>query len=179
MKFEISLFIVLALTWAGLSGETSALIISFGFLSCLLVTYIVRQMNHRDGDWHPFDFIWRRLPGYTVWLCGEILKSNIDVAKAILLRPDSIRPARLIVDASSLSELGQVMYANSITLTPGTVSLFLRDGKIEVHALLEDAAKSLESGTMLARVEHLSDTNSDTDGDPREQPGQRDDTVKP
>lgn len=155
MKFEIALFIVLALSWAALSGETSGLLISLGVFSCALVTLIVSRMNFHDGDWHPFDLNWRRLPGYLLWLCKEMLMSNISVARAILLEPQTVRPRRFLVDASSLSELGQVVYANSITLTPGTVSLFLREGKIEVHALLADAARSLETGDMRRKVEHL------------------------
>lgn len=156
MKFEIALFIFLLVSWAALSGETSGLLISLGIFSCALVTLIASRMNYHDGDWHPCDINWLRLPGYVIWLCWEMLMSNISVARAILLEPASVRPRRFLVDASSLSELGQVIYANSITLTPGTVSLFLRDGKIEVHALLEDAAVSLESDDMLKKVEHLS-----------------------
>lgn len=162
MKFKIALFIFLAISWAALSGETSGLLISLGVFSCALVTLIVSRMNYHDGDWHPFDIKWRRLPGYVLWLCWEMLMSNISVARAILLQPAAIRPRRFLVDASTLSELGQVIYANSITLTPGTVSLFLRDGKIEVHALLEDAAVSLESGDMRNKVEHLSELTEQT-----------------
>jgi len=165
MKFACSLFLVLALTWFGLSGETGGLLLSLGVFSCALVTYMVVRMNYLDGDWHPLEINWLRLPGYALWLCREIVVSNLQVATAILLNPQSIKPQRFTVDAKSLSELGQVIYANSITLTPGTVSLFLRDGKIEVHGLLESAIEGLETGSMQRKVERLC-----TDTDAVQQP---------
>jgi len=131
MKFASSLFVASAITWFALSGETSFLLLSLGLFSCALVTWMTVRMNYLDGDWHPLHIKWTRLPAYILWLCREIIVSNIQVATAILFRPESIHPQRFVVDSSTLSELAQVIYANSITLTPGTVSLFLRDGKIE------------------------------------------------
>jgi multicomponent Na+:H+ antiporter subunit E len=50
---------------------------------------------------------------------------------------------------------GRVSFANSITLTPGTISLDVLEKEIEVHALTTESATDLESGEMGKRVEHL------------------------
>lgn len=89
---------------------------------------------------------------YFIWLCIEVVKSNLDVAFRIV-RPDlPIQPRLLKIKTSQATELGQVIFANSITLTPGTVSIDLRDDEIEVHALAQEPAGSLMSGEMDRRI---------------------------
>ena len=66
-----------------------------------------------------------------------------------------IAPRVFRVKTSQRTELGQVIYANSITLTPGTVSINLFDDEIEVHALTVAGAAGLEEGTMDRRVTEL------------------------
>jgi multicomponent Na+:H+ antiporter subunit E len=96
----------------------------------------------------------RHLP-YVPWLLWEILKANVDVARIILHPKLPIRPHLFRVEASQRSEVGQVIYANSITLTPGTISLDVRDNGILVHALTDEAADELKKGEMDGRVTRL------------------------
>jgi multicomponent Na+:H+ antiporter subunit E len=86
----------------------------------------------------------------------EIFKSTIDVVRIILDPKLPIRPQLIRVKASQRSEVGQVIYANSITLTPGTISLDVRNDRILVHALTDAAAEGLKTGEMddyVARLE--------------------------
>ena len=107
-----------------------------------------------DRESHPFHLTFK-LPAYWVWLGWEIAKANLAVARLILTPSLPISPRIVKVRASQSSELGQVVYANSITLTPGTVSMGLDDGHIEVHALTAAMARELEYGSMDRRVSRL------------------------
>jgi multicomponent Na+:H+ antiporter subunit E len=147
----ISLILVLAATWLLLSGHYEPLILVFGLVSILLATFIVRRMAVVDIEGHPIQILLQAMP-YWFWLGIEVFKANLEVAKRILSPELDISPCIVTVEASQPSELGQVIYANSITLTPGTISLRVYDGKIEVHALTEGAAEELRAGEMDRRV---------------------------
>ena len=85
-------------------------------------------------------------------MMGEIIKSNIDVTKRVWCGKKSISPTLITIKADQKTEVGRVLYANSITMTPGTITLSVRDNKIEVHALTKEGAKSLKDGEMNRRV---------------------------
>ena len=80
---------------------------------------------------------------------------GIDVAKAILSTPMTISPTVFTVTGTQKSELGRVVYANSITLTPGTVTIDLVDDQLTVHALTKAGLEGVESGEMDRRVTRL------------------------
>ena len=92
---------------------------------------------------------------YWPWLIWEIIKANIDVALIIIKPKLEISPVLFRSPASQKTEVGQVTYANSITLTPGTVSIAVDGNLIEVHALTQVAADGLETGEMDQRVTAL------------------------
>ncbi len=151
MLRAVSLFAVLFVTWLLLSGVYEPLIVGFGVASCLLAVLIARRMEIVDHEGHPVHLGWRA-PLYWVWLGWEVVKSNIDVAKRIVSPGLPISPTVVTVKTSQSTELGQVTYANSITLTPGTISLRVDKDSIYVHALSRDAAAALEQGEMDRRV---------------------------
>ena len=82
----------------------------------------------------------------------EIIKSNLDVTKRILSPTMPISPTLIRIPASQQTMVGQVTYANSITLTPGTISIDVDDGMIEVHALTRETAETLRTGEMDRRI---------------------------
>jgi len=137
-----------------MSGIYEPLILSFAVVSCAFVTWIAHRMDVVDHEGHPIHLTWRALI-YWPWLLWEIVKSNIDVARIIINPRLPISPRVITVKASQRDELGHVIYANSITLTPGTVSLNLIDHHIEVHALNEAFAAGLESGEMDRRATEM------------------------
>ncbi len=152
----ISLGILLAIIWLTLSGFFEPLLLFLGIVSCVGVVLIAHRMDVIDHEGHPIHLGWRIL-AYWVWLLREIVKSNIDVAKRILDPALPISPCLVRVKASQNSELGHVIYANSITLTPGTVSLYVRGNTIGVHALTHEAADELETGEMDRWVTAMAD----------------------
>jgi multicomponent Na+:H+ antiporter subunit E len=141
------LIAALMTTWLLWSGVYEPLTIGLGAGSCVAVALLVRRLQHPDDVPVPVA-TWARLVLYTPWLLWEIVKANLDVAKIILSPSMPISPRLIRVDVKQRTPLGQSLYANSITLTPGTISLDLRDDKILVHALTQDTADGVLEGTM-------------------------------
>ena len=151
MKLALVLFGV----WVLLSGIIEPLLLGLGLASSLAVVWITVRADRRDGEPVPFTLRVERLPGYLLWLAWEIVKSNVDVSRRILSPSLPIAPTVRWLPASQRSELARVIYADSITLTPGTLSIDLEDGSVEVHALNEGSLDALERGEMDARVSRL------------------------
>ncbi len=154
MLHAVSLGLVLFATWLLLSGYFEPLLLAFGVASCLAVVWIAHRMDVIDREGHPIHLGPRALV-YWIWLVAEIIKANIDVAKRIVDAKLPIQPNLFWTKASQKSELGQVIYANSITLTPGTISMRVTGGSILVHALTREAAEGVEQGDMDRRVSAL------------------------
>ncbi|MFB3089274.1 MAG: Na+/H+ antiporter subunit E [Acidiferrobacterales bacterium] len=151
MVHAISLALVLFALWLLLSGHYVPLLIGLGALSVLLVVTIALRMDVVDREGHPIHLSPKALL-YWPWLGWEIVKANLDVARRILDPRLPISPTVIRLKASQKSDLGRVIYANSITLTPGTVSIDIDGEHIEVHALTREAAQALRTGDMDRRV---------------------------
>ena len=134
-----------------LSGHYDFWFIGLGFISSASAVFLARRMGIVDAEGLPLDLV----PGllrYAPWLFGTVIQANFDVARRILHPRLPITPTVIRVPAEQRTAPGRVSYANSITLTPGTISLEVSDAEIEVHALSVDAAEDLQSGEMGRRV---------------------------
>jgi multicomponent Na+:H+ antiporter subunit E len=140
--------------WFLLSGYFIPLILALGAGSILGVVWLAHRMDVVDHESHPIHIV-PRGAGYYLWLLLEIVKSNIDVALAILKGNDALRPQVFKVKATQRSDVGRVTYANSITLTPGTVTIFCEGDELTVHSLTPGARAGLETGDMDRRVTKL------------------------
>lgn len=159
MKHSIVLGSVLFGSWLLWSGHYTPLLISFGAVSCLLVVLLSRRMNLVDEEGVPVALGLRPFIQYAPWLLKEIVLANIDVSRRILDPKLPIRPNFIRVKASQQGDLGRVIYANSITLTPGTVSVGMEADEITVHALSYEGAAEDMSGEMDRRVSALEGKN--------------------
>lgn len=121
-------------------------------------------MDIFDHEEHPVHVHPIKLIVYWFWLSKEVIKWNLDVAWRILQPAMPIQPRLIKVRTSQRTELGQVIYANSITLTPGTVSIDLQGYEIEVHSLADLAAEDLLTGDMDRRISAIEHPQAD---DPR------------
>lgn len=130
------------------------LMLAFGLSSCLFVAWIVSRLQVADSRERPFA-IFVRLITYVPWIIKEIVISNIDVAKRIWQKDMPISPTIVTVPASQKTALGLVLHANSITLTPGTLSIDVDNNAIEVHALAKESIDPLLEGEMDRRVTKL------------------------
>ncbi len=155
---SVSLFVVLYGVWLLLSGIWTPFLMIAGAVCCALVVVITWRMDLIDGEGHPIGWAWR-LPIYFPWLFWQILVSNVTVARLILSRSLPISPTAGMVTATQKSNVGLVTFANSITLTPGTVSLAVFPGRIQVHALTRAGFDDLVGGEMDRRVSRLEGRN--------------------
>jgi multicomponent Na+:H+ antiporter subunit E len=155
MKNLIWLALLLAVFWIINSGHFDILLLSLGVLSVAIVLGITRLMTRVDEEYHPTVISSPRLPLYVAWLMKEIVKSNIEVIRCIWQRHPAIDPQVIKVKASQQTDLFKVLYANSITLTPGTITIEIEDDEFTIHALTRSSREGLETGDMDRRVRSL------------------------
>ena len=117
-------------------------------LVCVLVAVRARVV---DAEGHPIE-LFRGAVTYFPWLIREIVKSGWSVAKIIVHPRLPISPTMTVVRASQKTAAGVATYANSITLTPGTITVRVNGNDLTVHALTCDGALDLEGGAMDRRV---------------------------
>ena len=149
--------VVLLATWFLWSGHFDPLFIGFGVTSTALVVMLAARLDILDEEGLVFALGWRQL-AYLPWLAWEVAKANLAVAKLIVSPRLALRPKVVRLRASQRHPVAKVIYANSITLTPGTITLDVRqksDGKMLVHALTNEGAYELVQGTMDRRVTRI------------------------
>lgn len=147
----VSASVVLFLFWLVLSGHYTGFLIGAGIACAVAVALIGRRMGVVDDEGHPIHLSLRALT-YWPWLLWEIVKAAWDVTKIVMHPRLPISPTLIRVKASQRSEVGIVTYANSITLTPGTISVEVTGDEILVHAITIAGAESLAAGDMDRRV---------------------------
>ena len=154
MRHALALSILLSAFWLINSGHYTALLLFFMLVSVVSIVALSLYMDVVDGESQPLSITFT-LPIYLIWLAKEVVLANIAVAKCVWKGKGSISPRTFEITASQKSDLGKVIYANSITLTPGTVSIDLEGDKILVHALEKESADSLLTGEMDRRVSRV------------------------
>jgi multicomponent Na+:H+ antiporter subunit E len=148
MKHTISLGLMLAILWWVLSGYAEPLLLGFGAFSVVFTLWLARRMDAIDHESHPVHLSVGLLR-FWVRLVVEIVISNLHVLRAILSpRATGIQPHFLRVRVRQTSDLGKVILANSITLTPGTVSVALNGDELLVHALTRASGQAVRDGQL-------------------------------
>jgi multicomponent Na+:H+ antiporter subunit E len=145
---------VLAAVWLLWSGLYKPLLLALGAFSCALVIYLCLRMRLFDYSILSLRFAWRLL-GFWAWLGKEIVKSSLQVTRAVLSPALPISPTVAEVDALSRHPVDLATLGNGITLTPGTLTLRIRDGRLVVHALTREGADDVVDGAMNRRVAGL------------------------
>lgn len=148
-------FVVMYGFWLLLSGYFTAFLLTAGAGCALAVLLFGRRMRIIDREGHPHHLGWRAIFFYWPWLVREIVKSAWDVSLRILHPQLPISPALARFRPSQRTDLGLVIHANSITLTPGTISIEVGRDEFLVHALTVEGAASLADSEMDRRVTQL------------------------
>lgn len=152
------LFGVLALLWLLLSGKFTPLFLFIGAASCVLVLLLVRRFETIDHESVPVH-LGPSVLTYWLWLLKEIVLSALQVTRIILSPTLPISPKIVKVQSLCRTELGHVLFGNSITLTPGTLTTDIDDkGQLTVHALTEAGADYILTGDMNQRVRRMEGT---------------------
>jgi multicomponent Na+:H+ antiporter subunit E len=147
----ISLGLALFVFWLALSGHYTPMLMTVGAVSAILCVLAAVRMGIADREGHPVHLLGRFVT-YFPWVLREIAKSAWAVTKIIVNPALPISPTMTRVRASQKTSIGVVTYANSITLTPGTITTGVKANVLTVHALVRDGALDLEAGGMDARV---------------------------
>ena len=149
---SLILFLILLSLWLLMSGHYSILIITLGIISCAFCVYVAKRGKLIDDEGLPIFFI-PRLSNYLIWLFKEILISNFNTAKVII--NGKVEPETFTVKVSQVTDVAKVTYANSITLTPGTVTTQMQKDVFEVHALNSDFGNDVRTNEMDKKVTWL------------------------
>ncbi len=146
---------IMFIFWILLSGEFSLILILSGVFSSLLVSYISHDLLTGQGDIKLGFIRTIRFIRYLPWLLWQILLANIDLVYRTLHPKMPINPKIITFKNDFKTDLGMVTLANSITLTPGTVTIDVNENEFIVHTIDEKAAESLISGQMQAKVRKI------------------------
>jgi multicomponent Na+:H+ antiporter subunit E len=137
MKRYLALLFVLAIVWLVWSGHFDPFLLTMGGLSCLVVLIVAGRMGIIDDEGVPIQLGLRPQIKYAPWLAREVMRSNWSMVKVILSRRPRFRRNLIQIPITLKTEIGRVIMANSITLTPGTVSTRFQGDQLEVHALMD------------------------------------------
>ena len=155
MLHAVSTLAVLYAFWVLLSGYFTAFLLTAGVGSALAAVLFSKRMAIVDSESHPFHLVGRTLFSYWPWLVKEIVKAGWDVAGRILQPSLPISPTLTRFRPTQKTDIGLVIHAQSITLTPGTISIEVGHGEFLVHALTAAGGASLADSEMDRRVTAL------------------------
>jgi multicomponent Na+:H+ antiporter subunit E len=145
---------ILAVFWLALSGHYEPLMLALGLVSVAVVFGMAWR-----GDFHLHrDVTVRfalRLPLFLAWVAWQVFVSAIGVVRKVWSPRLELRPVVAPTPADALPELAKVVYANSITLTPGTLALDVDEEQILVHGIDQSDVDDLDEGAMLRQVRRL------------------------
>lgn len=143
--------LVLAVFWLLLSGFLKPLLLSFGVASVVLVVFLLRRMDTTDTENQKLALNPYFLQ-YSIWLLGQVVLSSLEVTKLVWSKNNKVSPAIAKLPVNNVPKKSRVLYANSITLTPGTLSIDIDDEYVTVHALNESSLDSLHHGEMARQI---------------------------
>lgn len=146
-------FLLTSLTaaWLLWSGIYKPHLLVLGAVSIFLSLWVAQRAGYFDKRLFALRFS-LRLFGYWIWLGGQIIKSSLDVTRIVLHPKLPVSPTLIELKSESDDPFDVVTLANSITLTPGTLSVDVDDNVIKVHALTKAGAEDLFKGDMNHRV---------------------------
>lgn len=148
---SVSLFVFLYLFWLLLSGFFTPFLLSAGVGSALAAVWFARRMDVVDREGHPIHLGFRALI-YWPWLLKEVVKAAWDVSKIILHPKLPISPTLVRFKPTQKSDLGLVIHAQSITLTPGTITIEAGPNEFLVHGLTRGSAEATVDSDMDRRA---------------------------
>lgn len=150
----VALAVLLAAAWLLWSGLYKPLLLALGLISCVLVLVIAQRMRLFDTDILELRFL-ARLVRFWGWLGREVVRSSLEVTRAVLNPKLPISPSVAEFDTRCEHPVDQALLGNSITLTPGTLTLSIEGRRFVVHALTEGGARDVMAGEMDRRVSEL------------------------
>jgi multicomponent Na+:H+ antiporter subunit E len=154
----VATFIWLMLFWLFLSGHYDVFHITIGVLCCAGIAWTSTDLLYVDQPDKKRTVVIAQFLIYIFWLLWQIILANFQVACLVLSPKLKIDPRIIVYRADRLrGDVAKATFGNSITLTPGTVTLDIHGNDFHVHALTPGFAADLEAGDMerwIAKVYH-------------------------
>ncbi len=147
-----SLLAALFVFWMLMSGMFTPFLLGLGVASVVAVVLLARRMEVADREGHPAQLRVMAVLTYWLWLYREIWRSGLQVARIILDPRLPISPTLVRFQPSQQTAIGLATHANSITLTPGTITVQANHHEFLVHALTRDGAAGVVESEMNRRV---------------------------
>ena len=141
---KLGAFVLLFVLWVLLSGIFDPLLFFFGSISAFMVIIITHRMDKTDNYPLTVKFNIVEVISYFFWLILEIVKANLQVVKIIITNRKFNNQKVFKVKSTQFTDVAQVLFANSITLTPGTITIETEKDHLLVHAL-DYSKEQLES----------------------------------
>jgi multicomponent Na+:H+ antiporter subunit E len=157
MKTIASSAAALFLFWLALSGVYTPFLLAAGACTAIAIAVLAWRMEVADREGHPVHLTLAAAT-YLPWLLKEILRSGWQVARIILDPRLPVSPTLVRVRPSQQSTVGLATHANSITLTPGTLTVEAEHEEFLVHALTREGAAGVLDGEMDRRVRRFEGT---------------------
>jgi multicomponent Na+:H+ antiporter subunit E len=143
----------LLVSWVLWSGIYKPLLLWLGLFSCLLSVWLAQRMGFFR---HPMSLrSLLRLPAHWWWLLGEIIRSSVEVARVVLSPSLPISPTVVELTTTEATDAGKVILGNSITLSPGTVTIDVHQDRLLVHCLTQRSALQLQDPEVQRRIARL------------------------
>ena len=159
IKGTIVQFLVLFILWLLLSGKYDLFHVLTGFFSACLVTIIHIRINRylyyqkEIAKEHSLSYL--RLLTFIPWLIWEIVIASLQVAYVVLHPRTPVNPSLIRFKTKLPNLAAKVILGNSITLTPGTLTISITGDEFLVHALTDAAHTSIVDGSLPGRVARL------------------------
>ena len=151
MRAQFLIIILLFIFWLALSGQYQFLLLALGIASAILVAYLSDRMRVIGAGEHR-PILYLKLPVYIIWLVWQIILANAQVAYRIMHPRLPIEPQYLKIKLAGNKPLLHLIHANSITLTPGTISTNIQDGFIHAHVLSDANTRDLLDGKIAKKI---------------------------
>ncbi len=144
------------LFWVVLNGKITLEIVLFGVAISAAVSYVYYKVIDRPFKtelklWKKFFHIIR----YFVMLVDEVFQANIYMIEIVLMSKIEVKPVLVFFKSPVKTRLGKVALANSITLTPGTITTSCVDDYFAVHCIDVGASEGLDSSIFVERILEL------------------------
>ena len=147
------MFLFLLFIWIVFNGKITTEIIVFGVvIASAVFLFLCRFMDYSIEKEKKLYLLLPDLAAYFFVLLWEIIKANIDTARFVLNQKVETEPQLIRFTTPLRTDFAKVMRANSITLTPGTITVEISGGEFRVHCLDRELAEGIEESVFVRRL---------------------------
>ena len=154
--YPIAIFLLLLLNWIVLSAKFDAFHLGLGLVSCAVVAWLSQDLLFKDRSKDLKERgreAWAFLK-YLPWITWEVVKANLHVFKLAMTRKgyEEMAPRVVTIETYLKTDFAKFVFANSITLTPGTITMLIRGDIVHVHTMSQFLEDDLLEGAIERKV---------------------------